>query len=181
MSQSVRISIKIAEDVRASDRYVHRLDLCEILDPASMRELLVKALTDRGFERDGEHTLRRENDDGVVQTVDLEALEVTTELSESKRVDGQVDAWVDRDIVKGDLEAAARRRVLQDEERGLQQRLTARLAEGVEARREELGEALEEVYAESLKQKARSLGNVVSQQEGRTEDGEYELVIKVEV
>ena len=41
--------------------------------------------------------------------------------------------------------------------------------------------ALQDVYAEALKRKARKMGDVVDQHEGTNENGEYELVIKVEL
>lgn len=44
-----------------------------------------------------------------------------------------------------------------------------------------MNQALQDVYAEALKRKARALGDVVEQVEGTNAQGEYELVIKVEL
>ena len=44
-----------------------------------------------------------------------------------------------------------------------------------------MNQVLQDVYSEALKRKARQLGDVVDQYEGTNENGEYELVIKVEV
>ncbi len=66
-------------------------------------------------------------------------------------------------------------------EKDLQRQVTQQLAEGESARLEEMNQTLQDVYSEALKRKARKMGDVVDQHEGTNENGEYELVIKVEL
>lgn len=181
MSQTVVVKLRIDQTVDASDRVVHRLDLREILPAETMAELLVDALESRGFEREDETTLVREKDDGERQTVDLESMEVISELELERVLDGEVDARIDVDFDRRSQEDAAREQMTKNEREALRKEATRQLMESESERRQELDSVIEEVYAEALKQKARSLGNVVSQHESRDENGEYELVIKVEV
>ena len=44
-----------------------------------------------------------------------------------------------------------------------------------------MNHTLQDVYAEALKRKAGRMGEVIEQHEGVNENGEYELVIKVEI
>ena len=189
MSLSYRVSLSIQEVVSADDKSVHKIDLRDILSPAQMRELLRTALQERGFEQEdeGAQVLVRREQGGETTRMDLESMELTTELEAEKEVSGNVDAWGDahtRSAAQRAAEASAQRQANALLERGqqqLQQRVSDQLAQGEEARVKEMNQALQEVYSQALKAKARQLGEVVEQYEGTNKEGEYELVIKVEL
>lgn len=181
MSRTVVVQLRIAQKVDAFDRVVHRIDLREILAREAMVDLLVESLESRGFEREDDTTLVRQKDDGERQTVDLESMEVLSEIELERVLDGEVQARIDEDFDRGRQEDAVREQIADAERDALRKEATEKLMEGESERREELDAIIEEVYAEALKQKAQSLGKVVSQHESRDENGEYELVIKVEV
>lgn len=187
MSLSYRVSLQVCEVVSADDRTVHQLDLRDILPEDQMKDLLRDALTERGFEENEDGHLERAEEGGEVMTVDLESLELTTELEAESEVSGKVDAWGDaesRDTARRRAESSAQSQadaMLERGQKDVQSRVTQQLAEGESARLEEMNQVLQDVYSEALKRKAREMGDVVDQYEGTNQDGEYELVIKVEV
>lgn len=187
MSLSYRVSLEVQEVISADDKTIHQLELRDILTQEEMRELLKDALVERGFEQGDGETLTRQADTGEHTVVDLETLEVTTTLERTSEVSGKVDAWGDAETragAKNQAERSAQRQAEAMVERGradAQSRVSQRLAEGDGARLEEMNNVLQGVYAEALKRKARRLGDVVEQHEGTNEQGEYELVIKVEL
>ena len=187
MSLSYRVTLQVAEVVSADDKTVHQLDLQSILSEEEMRDLLRQSLIARGYEEEEEGKMVRREESGEIITVDLDSLEMTTELAEDAEVRGKVDAWGDSESRAGarrQAEANARAQADAMVDRGAkdaQRRVTQQLAEGEKERLEEMNETLQDVYAEALKRKAQKLGDVVDQHEGTNENGEYELVIKVEV
>jgi hypothetical protein len=187
MSLSYRVSLEVAEVVSADDKTIHQLDLRDILPEDEMKDLLREQLLARGFEEGEDGKLVREEDGGETITVDLETLEVTTELESESEVKGKVDAWGDaesRQSARRQAEGSARSQADALVERGrkeTQRKVTQQLADGERERIEEMNHTLQDVYAEALKRKARRMGEVIEQSEGTTENGEYELVIKVEI
>lgn len=188
MSLSYRVSLQVCEVVSADDKTVHQLDLRDILPEEDMKDLLKGSLTARGFEQgESEHELVRREEGGEVVTVNLESLELTTELETEREVKGKVDAWGDaesRQSAKKQAETSAQHQanaLLERGQKDAQRKVTEQLAQGERERLEEMNQVLQEVYSEALKRKARQLGDVVDQYEGTNENGEYELVIKVEV
>ncbi|MEM1347600.1 MAG: hypothetical protein AAGI01_03525 [Myxococcota bacterium] len=188
MSLSYRVSLQVQEVVSADDKTVHKLDLHDVLPEEEMKDLLRESLEQRGFEQgEEEHTMVRQGDGGETITVNLDTMEVTTELEAESEVRGKVDAWGDAETRAGarrQAESSARSQADQMVERGqkeVQRRVTQQLAEGEADRLEQMNEVLQDVYSEALKRKARRMGDVVEQAEGTNENGEYELVIKVEV
>ena len=186
MSLSYRVTLQVSEVVNADDKTVHQLDLRPVLDQEDMKALLRQSLKGRGFEEDGEKLVRKEKT-GETITVDLESLQLTTELEAASEVRGQVEGWGDaetRDNAKRSAQSRAAEQAESMVEQGrkdTQRKVTRQLAEGEQARLEEMNKVLQDVYSEALKQKARKMGEVVEQHEGTNERGEYELVIKVEL
>jgi hypothetical protein len=80
-------------------------------------------------------------------------------------------------------EAANKKRqdLLEKQKAAAQENASKALADAEGALTEGLSSILRGVYAEALKQKARKIGDVVSQTEGTNDKGEYELIIKVEL
>jgi hypothetical protein len=187
MSLSYRVSLEVKEVISADDKTIHQLELRDILPQEEMRDLLKDALIERGFEQGEGESLTREAASGEVTNVDLESLEVTTSLERSSEVSGKVDAWGDaetRSGAKNQAERSAQRQADAMVARGrsdAQSSVSQKLAEGEEERLEEMNNVLQGVYAEALKRKARRMGDVIEQHEGTNENGEYELVIKVEL
>jgi len=187
MSLSYRVTLQVQEVVSADDKTVHQLDLRDILGEDDMKDLLKQSLEERGFEEEEDGKLVRREGSGEVITVDMESLQLTTELESSSEVSGKVDAWGDaesRGSARRQAEASAQRQANSIIERGqkdIQSKVTEQLARGEKDRLEEMHQTLQDVYAEALKRKARQMGDVVDQYEGTNENGEYELVIKVEV
>ena len=202
MSYPYRVVVTkaVEETVDAHDRVVTKVSLTPILPEAAMREVLRDVLKARGWtEVAGQPgKLEKKGPGGEDQVFDLETLTVTTELraketiKKEKTVEVMGDAWrkddVEQEKEKLKAKAAAdlerRLAVTEDERQGtkqdLEKQIAERLAAGETERKQELNEALLGVYAEALKKKAASLGNVTSVREERREGGrEFELTIKV--
>ncbi len=187
MSLSYRVTLQVSEVVGADDKTVHQLDLRDILPEDEMKDLLRNSLKEKGFEEDEDGKLVRKEESGETITVDMESLELVTELEQETEVTGRVDAWGDaesRSVAKERAEASAQRQadsILERGQKDAQRKVTDQLAKGEKDRLDEMNEVLQDVYSEALKKKARQMGDVVEEYEGTNEEGEYELVIKVEV
>lgn len=200
MSYPYRVVVTkgVEETLSASDRSERSIELPPILDRESSLEILVQSLEDRGFEKDDSGKLRRENEDGTVQEVDLDSCKVVTTIEDETKIEksmtleGRGDAWQPpTDAERAALREKVEKRIdaqleIQEEDRAkgrseLETKLADVLEAGEEGRRIELEEVLLEVYAQSLKQKAKTLGNVTEVREERSQEtGEYELVIRIE-
>lgn len=197
MSYPYRVVVTkgVEEQVCASDRSEKTVEVPPIVGAERSREILREALKKRGWE--GEGTVLTRTQDGLEQTFDLETGRVTTvvegedTIEKELTLEGQGDSWTrpsgaEEEALRRKVEEEVDRRLkISDEERQarreeLEERLAARLRESDEERTRELNEVLLEVYAESLKEKARGLGTVTEVREERAENGEYELVIRVE-
>jgi FtsH ternary system domain X5 len=200
MSYPYRVVVtkSVEEVVDAKDRVVAKVTLTPILPPEAMREVLRDVLLGRGWTESEPGKLSRKNENDEEQEFDLQALTVTTQLEtkatikKEKTVELVGDAWRKEDIdtqkerlrekAGKDLE---KRLAVTDDERArkretLEKDLAERLEKGDSGRKKDLNEALLQVYAEALKKKAASLGNVTSVREERRDGGrEYELTIKV--
>lgn len=190
MSQTYHCQLRasVRQTTTADDTVRHRISLTEILPADQMTELLRQGLRDAGFEEDDSGLFVLEDERGKT-TVDLDQMEIATTRSEQQTLQTEAvslgTGWSRSDAQKDAQQrlASARdaaRQQLDAEAQRIQRQLSDALAQ-VDAERTELIHiVLQEVYAESLKQKARQMGDVVEISEGTTADGEYELVIKVE-
>ncbi len=190
MSQVYQLKLKqsVSETRRLRDRVVHALTLTPILPAEEMLDLLRQELEADGFVTEGARCAR-EAEGGVRVSVDLEAREVEISLEREALVTSEVEGTDDyeRDIngsraraeerLSARLQSAARAKIDEDAKTH-QAALTAELEERLEESQRLLNAPLQRVYAESLKRKARQLGEVVEVREG-TEGGTYELFIKI--
>ena len=192
MSQTYHCTLKasVSDVIRVDDQIQRRISLTEILPAEEMKDLLRQALADNGFAQEGGGGDRWIIDEGDEHTVlDLDEMVMTTTRSEARTVQKSVTA-TGRGYGRSSAKAAAKASLeeakasAQRELGSLREReqadLSAAMAENDEARQELMHHILQQVYAESLKRKARQLGDVMEISEGTSESGEYELVIKVE-
>lgn len=196
----VTVSRTVQETVREKDQSKNKIDLTPILESGRMRDLLVDALKKKGFKEEADGTLTR-TENGVTETFDPKTMEVTTtaeaagEIKKEKTVEARGDSWrreeaeKSRKHVENEVGARLEKELaVTDAERGEKKRELAaeaakRLADSEKKRMTDLNEATLDVYAEALKEKAKTLGEVKEVHENRKENGaggtEYELVIKV--
>ena len=195
MSQSyvIRVSASVKETINAKDKRTKTLSLTEIVPCDEQKEIMREVLAERGWEKvedeEGEVYERRQGD--VVERIDLEDMthEASVELSRTLERDRTITVRGDRDFEDPDerrakeKEALERSIAISDEERdgaevGMHRQIAEILDESEEERTEEINEVVSQVYAESLKRKARRMGSVTEMRESR-EGGDYELVIKL--
>jgi hypothetical protein len=190
MSQCYRIQLSdsVSKTVRADDRVVRKIDLAGILPPEEMAALLREALQRRGYGEDAGGKLSKKGSKGEDIAFDLDAMEVSASIAVEKQLSADVEAsgnGYDKKSAQASAEQNLRARKeavesqLESEGSLIQREITRRLEESEAARSREINEVLQEVYAESLKRKARQLGDVMEVRESTTPGGEYELVIKV--
>lgn len=191
MSQLYRIQLKtsVSETFSLSDQIVHRLELTSILGEEEMLDILKQVLDTEGFEEqeDGTYTKQGNNDETI--TFDLENMEVSASLEQEKSLATEAtasgQAWDDRRAARKDAQQRladardAARSQLETQSKELQKELSKTLEKGESERMRKINEILQQVYAESLKRKARQLGDVMEVSES-TNQGQYELVIHIE-
>jgi hypothetical protein len=195
LSQLYRVTVRssVSEVLRATDEVCYPLEWAALVDTEATAEILREALLGRGYRPDPENGRRLIGTGPAGEEVvfDLDAMQVTARLEDTRELQATAEASGEAEDSQRQAEAEARRNLSVQEararqrlsERGaeLQEDLTRRLVESEDARRRHLHEIVQQVYAESLKQKARQMGDVVELREGTGADGQYELTITVEI
>jgi hypothetical protein len=195
MSQSyvIRVSASVQEKVCAKDKRTKTIVLTGILPEDEQKEILKEKLVEQGWKEqegsEGKVLVRKRG--RVTETLDLETMEVeaSVELERTLERNRTITVRGDRDL--GDEEARREKEqdalersiAITDEEReeaetNMQRAIAEELERTDEERDNELNEAVREVYAESLKRKAASLGTITEVSESQAGD-DYELVIKI--
>ncbi|MBM74109.1 MAG: hypothetical protein CMK59_01805 [Proteobacteria bacterium] len=188
---TIKESICAPVQIEAEDKLEQRIKLKAILPKSEMKELLKEALLDLGFLEE-EELLVRLDESGELQIVDLEKMILTAkinrsetemrELSEQKQI--TLEKRVQQEQIKQQLKERLQEQVdnlTTEHSARLQLEIAATLAENTPQRNELIHTALQKTYAEALKRKAQSLGQVLEQSENISEDGQYELNIKIEL
>ena len=172
MSRAYRIAVResVNRVIRAEDRVSTQLEILEVLPPEQMAGLLADELERRGFEREGEALVRRE-EGGVTVRVDPNAgtVTVSAEASERAEVEGEKSgrAYDDvgphanqvRDTLRQELQRELQRKV-DEKTQALQGKVTDRLEGELSDIRRELDQAVNRVTAEALKEKAAQIGQI---------------------
>lgn len=190
MSRAYRITVKESEtrQLKGSDEICTHLELLEILPGDQMAELLRGELKNRGFEEVDDGRLTR-TDGKITVTVDPCSGEVSVKSEESAEVklEAQRDATGYDDVGMG--QAAMRERArgqlkevldkkAEAEAGKLQAKATEALEKHLDELQPELGQVVNKVTRDALKQKAAQLGSIKE----ISEDAESgSLTIKVEV
>jgi len=189
MSRAYRVSVKesVNRVIRAEDKVSTDLEIIEVLPPEDMGRLLADELAKRGFEREGEVMVRREN--GVTVTVDpktgtvtvsAEATEQVTEETE-KTGHGYDDVGPGQEKIRENLRNEAQKELekkVQERNASLQNQVTDRLEKELGEIRGELDQAVNKVTAEALKRKAASMGQIKEITEDE-QTGNLTIVVEV--
>jgi len=189
MSRSFRISVKesINKVLRAEDRVCTDLEILEVLPPEQMAGLLSDELVKRGFHKEGNLLVRR--DQGVTITVDPAkgTVTVTAEASESVTLEGEKEGRAFDDVgpraksVREDLKKQLQKDLEKkagDKEANLQNKVTDQLEGILGDLRQELDQAVNRVTAEALKRKAASMGQIKEMTED-PQTGSLTIVVEV--
>lgn len=196
----VVVTRSVHESVKGKDSSANSISLTPILGDERMKDLLCQALEKRGFEKQADGTWKRTKD-GVTEVFDPKTMTITAtseqagEIKKEKTVEAHGDSAgrgdVERSRAHAEAEVGSRLEkeiaITEAERRKKQDELTAKARQALEdsekERVKDLNEATLDVYAEALKEKARTMGEVKEVRENRKENGaggtEYELVIKV--
>ena len=196
----VVVTRSVQESVKGRDSSQNSISLTPILNEGRMKDLLCQALEKKGFAKQADGTWTRTKD-GVTETFNPGTMTITAtseaagEIKKEKTVEAHGDAGgranVERDRAHAEAEVGAKLekelKVTDAERAKKQEQLTAeakkRLDDTERARVQDLNEATLDVYAEALKEKAKTMGEVKEIRENKKENGtggtEYELVIKV--
>lgn len=202
MSYPYRVVVtrSVNETVAGKDSSHNSISLTPILGEGRMKDLLCEALEKKGFQKQADGTFSRTKD-GVNEVFDPKTMTITAtaetsgEIKKEKTVEAHGDAMnrtsVERARAHAEAEVGAKLEkelTINDADRAKkQEELTAAarkaLDDSEKARVQDLNEATLEVYAEALKEKARTMGEVKEIRENKKDNGaggtEYELVIKV--
>ena len=192
MSQMYRVKIKesVTLSVSSSDRIVQDIGVRSILPASEMSELLAKGFEHQGFLLQADGRYQRSLESGEIQTFDPVQHQLVTELSQEVLQETELVSELIRDLdthSKTEVETLARAKLPEQQElktqalqRQADSQLMQTLLQGDAARRETIHRALQHAYSEALKQRARSLGQVVSEQEHR-QGSDFELTIRIEL
>lgn len=166
----------VSTRLESVDAIAMDVGLLEILPEGAMLELLRERLAEDGWQKgaDGKLTRRFGSPGSEVEAeLSADGRSVTVRGSAAREVKARGESEAD---------AAAR---LERLRKGAEKELAKQAAQQVVAAeptvRAALQAALQRVYVEALQRKAASLGQIESVHEGRSDDGELELTIKVRV
>ncbi|TET34121.1 MAG: hypothetical protein E3J72_15220 [Planctomycetota bacterium] len=191
----VVISHSISESVTIEDESRNDVILTEYLPKERMKDILRDALERRGWTKVDDDHYAREGDRGETMVFDLEEGAVITSVNITETMEKEKTVTARGAGRSHARKAELRERVKQklekqlkftEEERTekkdeIQEKASQVLSETENSRKEELNDILMDVYAESLREKAKTLGQVVSIEENRSDDGTvFEMQIKIE-
>lgn len=190
MSRAYRITVKesVTREVKAGDEISTQLELLDILPPESMAELLREELKKRGFTEQDDGTLTRKTGQ-VTVTADpcTGEIAVKSEAKEDVTIEGSKDAnaWDDvgpsREAVAGKAREQLRKELdkrIEREQERLQTEATDTLEQELHDLQPEIGEIVNKVTREALKQKAAQLGTITELAE---DEQSGSMTIKVEL
>lgn len=158
--------------VEQSDALALDVGMLSILAEGEMTEMLRERLVEDGWSRAGDGSLRRQFGDVSVELAP-DGRTVTARASAGKDVTVKATSEVE---ANDKLARAAK-----SAERELTRAAAERLGAAEADIRAALQGALQKVYVEALQRKAAAMGQIESVHEGRGDDGELELTIKVRV
>lgn len=162
----------VSTQLESVDAIAMDVGLLEILPEAAMVELLRERLAEDGWQR-GEDGVMRRSFGGVEAELAADGRSVTVRASATQDVTARGNT---------EAEAAARlERIRKTAATELAKAAAQRIVASEPEVRAALQGALQRVYVEALQRKAASLGHIESVHEGRSDDGELELTIKVRV
>ena len=189
MSRAYRIRVResLRRDLSAEDKICTQLEILDILPHDQMADLLKGNLEGRGFEADGKDMVRVK--DGITVRVNTETgdVTVTSEQGECIELCGEKETRAYTDVGPGaqKTKQALREDLLKDLEKqadakqdALQTEATERLEKALGDLRAELDQAVSQVTAEALKQKAGQLGTIKEMTED-PEAGSLTIVLEV--
>ena len=172
MSRAYRITVKesLTRELKGEDEISTKLEVLEILPPEAMAGLLTEEVKARGFKENPDGTWSRQ--DGEV-TVIIEPctgeVRVRSEASESVNLEAKREAMGYDDIgpgekgirerVKEQLKQDLERKAEKETER-LQGAATEKLEKALEKLQPELGQMVNKITREALKQKAAQMGSI---------------------
>lgn len=183
----IRVSQSLKRDISAGDEICSELEILEILPPDQMGALLKQELKNRGFEEKDGEMIRKDGDVTVSVNANTGEVKMKAESNEHVELEGSREDVGYDDVGPGEesirsrlntqLQQDLERRAEQQRQK-LQQQATQKLEGRLADMQRELGQAVNRVTAEALKQKAAQLGQIKE----ITEDAETgSLTIKVEV
>jgi hypothetical protein len=186
MSRAYRITVaeSLSRHVQVDDGVCSNLEMLPILEKGAMGALLAAELEQKGFERDGDHAVRKEKD-GITVKVNVQSGEVavTAEGHVNLNLETKRTAVVENPNSperEKALRAAAQdqlNREAKAEEEALRRKVTAQLEAKLKDLKDELDGVVNRVTANALKKRASELGTV----EEIHEDGSGNMTIKVRV
>lgn len=190
MSRAYRISVRECQNrtICAEDHVTTELEILEVLPPEAMAGLLADELAKRGFERQGDKMVRKQ-DSGVIIEVDPRTGEVTarTEASEEATIESEREGRAYDDVgphasqVRESLKKEAKREIdkkADEKKAALQTKVTDKLERELGNLRQELDQVVNRVTAEALKQKAAQMGQIKEMTED-PEAGSLTIVVEV--
>jgi len=187
VSRAYRVSVKgsVHRVVHVEDGVCTSLEMLPILPKERMGEILAAELAKRGFTRDG-NTSRRTEDDGVIVEVDLTngAVSVKAEATADIKVDKERTERVYEEMLERGRAAAQERvdreaqREAKDAEDKARTEVAGRLEKKLGDLRRELDAITNRVTADSLKEKARQLGEIEQMHEDK-DSGELTITVKL--
>lgn len=172
MSRAYRITVResVTREVRGSDEISTQLELLGILPPEATNQLLRESLKKRGFEEQDDGTLIRKEGDITIRVDPCSGkVTVKAEAKEDVTVKGSKEAmgWDDAGPNSAAASGRAREQLIKDlekklakENERLQAEATAALEKHLGDLQPEIGQIVNEVTRESLKQKAAQLGTI---------------------
>ncbi len=175
------------ENLREADATSNSLVVANIVPPGEVQEILREKLRERGWVDTPGGMKRTKN--GVTETLDLQTMVVHAEADSERVLEREESRSVSAPRSQiGSVVADERRRLeeatqITEAEKvrarsRMQREINERLAATEEERMRELNEVVLDVYRESLKRKAATLGTVTEITED-TDGDDFEMVIKI--
>jgi hypothetical protein len=181
MSRAYRIRVResLRKVVRAEDHVSTQLELLALLPPEQMADLLAAELCQRGFQRQGDRVVRKQN--GADVTVELATGAVTVKAATTEEINIEAEntgyATDQRGESAKELQKSLKHKA-ELQKAALQAKVTDQLEAELGDLRKELDQVVNRVTAEALKRKAAQLGTIKQVTED-AQSGSMTIVLEV--
>lgn len=171
---TIQVSESVTRTIHVDDNVQTQLEILDISLPSDQkREILEKILEEHGYQKEDDEVWVRKDDDVDIR-VSTKTLEVQVGVETTKEVteQGEATARGYDDVPSGPTEKSEKARLrstlerkIEVKEKKAQEELTRKLEKKVEDLKPELKEMAQKANKENLKQKARSMGEVLESSE----------------
>ena len=190
LSKEEMIDIFVEELEKKGFSSTDRTDIGNKKDVANKKVANKKDISNKQSQNHEKVWIRHDEELDEIQIFDPQKMELLASINQSREEEKEITREGHGDLdfnTKGQIRKRAlhlieedRQQLEQDLQEQVQQEITKKLQDNTEKRNADIQDVLQRTYGRALKERAKTIGQVVAQQESEN-DGIYELKITIEL